>query len=202
MNEQVQAIERLQHSLKWFSHELDMLLFEFNQEVEATIATSQRSRVKPSIELASWNAIQKHKENLRDELRGAIFLGSEHSADLFTCRKLVVALESVGVDPLLFVFDAVVELERLIEMVLSTSPSPEAKIDDELEQAIKLWNSNPKMTKKALEKSILHGNASHASHRSFFDSVKSYSDKRYGEGHLRGGKIGSPRIERNRHQST
>lgn len=117
MNERVQAIELLQSRLRTLGLHLDAFNDEFNQEVEATIKQSKRSKKKPSIELASWKAMQKYKENLRDELRGAIFLGSEHGVELVVCRKLAIALDS-GADPIPFVFDADVELERLIEKML------------------------------------------------------------------------------------
>jgi hypothetical protein len=70
------------------------------------------------------------------------------------------------------------------------------EVDEEFERAIELWNANTDMIKKELEKEILGGNASDSSHRSFFTSVKKYSDRRYGKGHLRGGNTGSPRLER------
>jgi hypothetical protein len=117
VNEQVQAVELLQSRLRTLGLHLDVLSHEFNQEVETTIKRSKRGQSKPSIELASWAAMRGYKENLRDELRGAIMLGSEHGIELVSCRKLSVALDS-GNDPIPFVFDAVVELEQLIEKLL------------------------------------------------------------------------------------
>lgn len=117
MNEQVQAVELLQSQLSTLSLELDVLTHEFNQEVEATIKRAKRSKIKPSIKLASWGELCKYRDGLRDDLRGVIVLGDEHGIELNVCRKLSVALDS-GNDPIPFVFDAVVELERLIERLL------------------------------------------------------------------------------------
>lgn len=123
MSEYVKAIELLKNSLNLLDLRLNVMEHEFNQEVEATIKRNKRSKGKPSIALASWDEMQKYKDDLRDELRGAVVLGSEHGIELNVCRKLSVALDS-GNDPIPFVFDADVELEKLIEKIINPNTKP------------------------------------------------------------------------------
>jgi hypothetical protein len=149
-------------------------------------------------------AWRQFKDDIVTELNAAVKIGlQDFESDLASCRKLSIEL-SQGFykegSPL--VFDAITEVTALadkLEYCTSEDGSKDTssvEVDEEFERAIELWNANTDMIKKELEKEILGGNASDSSHRSFFTSVKKYSDRRYGKGHLRGGNTGSPRLER------
>ena len=114
----IEALELLRNELGLFNLKSDVLRHEFNQEVDATIKKAKRTKRKPSIELASWVALDKYNTELRADLLEAARLGSsERKIDLPAIRKLAVALEG-GFDmpdPIQFVFDAMVEIDRLLE---------------------------------------------------------------------------------------
>ena len=136
MNEIVSALELLQSRLRTMAILLDAFKHEFGQEVEAMIKRSKRSKSKPSIRPESWKKMQEYKESIRDELRGAIGFSKAHGVELAACRKIAVALDSAS-DPIPFVFDADVELEQLIEKVLT--PTKPDMVDEKMENAIRLF---------------------------------------------------------------
>ncbi len=145
---------------------------------------------------------RQFKDDIVVELNTAVRIGLQHfESDLASCRKLSIEL-SQGFykegSPL--IFESITEVTALADKLEYSTSEEESKgskdtiaIDEKLDRAVELWNANDEMTKKELELAIEEGNYNHLS---FFNSVKAYSDKRYGEGHLRKGKRGSPRIKR------
>ena len=120
------ALEYLRRELGLFSLKWDMFEHEFNQEVAETIKKAKRTKRKPGVELASWTAWHEYNQELRADLIEAARLGTKHGMDLPAIRNLAVALEG-GFDmpkSIQFVFDAKVEIERLIEAVQSPIDDP------------------------------------------------------------------------------
>lgn len=139
---------------------------------------------------------EEYHRLLQTDIERVIELGISMNRSMENCGCLFEFLNGTERPPIEFILRARSEINNLAIAVRNLA-NDEQSIDDEaneeFEQAIKLWNNNPKMIKQELELEILKANSNHLS---FFNSVKNYSDKRYGKKHLRKGNRGSPRLER------
>ena len=147
----IEAIESLktQISTLWLS--LPLMNDAFIKEAESAAAKAKRSKCRLDLDKLGDSELRRFKNDLASELRAAAAMATERGIELATCRKLAAAIDG-GIDtpkPELFTFDAVVELDRLIESVRSSIDDGR---DEHKQRALELWNKGGKSwTKIAIE---------------------------------------------------